>query len=467
MISLHRAAYEAASRTHFSLFLRRVLACVAPGTHYHHNWHIDAIAEHLLACERGEISRLIINMPPRMLKSTIVSVAWPAWLLGQEPSRRLLVASYAQALANKHAIDCRAVMESGWYPRLFPCTSIQRGQNTKERFATTDRGYRRAVSVGGAVIGDGGDVLIIDDPINALHAHQRTRRDAVNAWFEHSWATRLDDKQRGVMVLVMQRLHAEDLSGYLLQKTGWEQLSLPAIAPITMQVQCGGFAYTRAPGEALHPAREPLAVLERLKLDLGSSAFEAQYQQAPRKQSGQMIAPHWLVRSQLPERNTGRYVQSWDTAIKAGDHHDASACATFLQQDGLHYLVEMQRLRAEYPALKRAIIAQATRFAPEVILIEDKASGQSLLQDLRRETDLPLIAVMPEGDKQQRLQRVTPLLEAGKLVLPEHAPWLADFESELLNFPDAAHDDQVDAVSQYFNWLRTRRSPDAMRIRRV
>lgn len=462
-----RVKFDAASRTHFSLFLRRVMATVAPASPYIHNWHVDAIAEYLAACEQRTVRRLIINLPPRMLKSTLVSVAWPAWLLGHRPSERVMAASYAQSLALKHSTDCRAVMESRWFRRVFPELVLSDEQNTKEKFATTARGYRRAVSVGGAVIGDGGNFLIMDDPLNALAAHSRAQREAVNAWFEHSWATRLDDKQHGVMVLVMQRLHPEDLSGYLLAKGGWEHLCLPAIAPTDCRVQIGDVRFERTAGEALFAAREPLEVLERLKADIGSANFTAQYQQAPMKQVGAVLKPEWFVRAPLPYEASGRRVQSWDTGIKAGAQNDASTCATFMEHEGKHWLIDMLVVRQEYPALKRTIARHAQRFSPEVILIEDKASGQSLLQDLKRETDLPLVACVPDQDKLSRLLRVTPLMEAGKLVLPPKAPWLADFELEFFSFPDAAHDDQVDAVSQYLNWLRTRTDYGNMSIRRL
>lgn len=153
---------------------------------------------------------------------------------------------------------------------------------------------------------------------------------------------------------------------------------------------------------------------------------------------------------------TGVCVQSWDTAMKAGAGHDASACATFLAKDGAHYLLDMLEVRLEYPALKRLIVSHAARFQPETVLIEDKASGQSLLQDLRQETALPLIARQPHGDKVARVIRVSPMLEAGQVKLPRAALWLATFEQQLFGFPDTAHDDMVDAFSQYLNWVRER-----------
>lgn len=160
-------------------------------------------------------------------------------------------------------------------------------------------------------------------------------------------------------------------------------------------------------------------------------------------------------------------VQSWDTAIKAGQGNDASACATFRQKDGMHYLIDMLVVRLEYPALKRRTISHAEQFQPDTVLVEDKASGQSLIQDLRVETHWPILAIQPKGDKIARLARICPMIEAGKVALPQHAAWLADFEQEIVSFPNAPHDDQVDAFSQYLNWVRARQLQGDLRIRSV
>lgn len=462
-ISQLRRALDEATRQHFPLFLRRVVATTSPAAHYAHNWHIDAIAEYLQACAKGDIRRLVINIAPRMLKSTMVSVAWPAWLLGQDARTRLMVASYAQSLSTKHSTDCQHVMQSARYRRVFPETQLSADQNEKDKFVTTQRGHRLAVSVGGSAIGEGGNILIADDPLNPLQASQRATRDATNAWFDHSFATRLDDKMRGAIVVVMQRLHAEDLSGYLLRKGGWEHLCLPAIAPEKTFIRCGNFTYERAHGEALHAVREPLSLLETTKRELGSVNFAAQYQQSPVTEHGSLIRRDWFVR--FGETPVGRAVQSWDTGFKAGAAHDASVCATFVQHEGVHALIDVAEMRLEYPELKRRVIAQTEKFAPEVILMEDKASGQSLLQDLKRETQLPLVGQMPQGDKWSRLVRVSPLIEGGKVALPHEAVWLADFLTQLLEFPQGAHDDMVDAFSQYLNWVRTSTHTNSPMIR--
>lgn len=464
---MHRARDESL-RSHFSPFIRKCFATVDPSSAYMHNWHIDAVAEHLEATRRSDITRLIINMPPRALKSVCVSVAWPAWLLGQHPAMRVMTASYSQSLSLRHALDTRLIVSSPWFARLFPQFAIAQGQNEKHKFVTTQRGFRFATSVGGTATGEGGDVLIIDDPLNPIQAASRIEREFANQWFDQTFATRLNDKATGRIVVVMQRLHSEDLTGHLLAKGGWEHLCLPAIAPTRSVISLGAHRWEREAGAMLHPTREGAVLLERAKRDLGSFGFAAQYQQAPMLADGGMIHASWL-RSYATAPATHlftRITQSWDTGIKASAHHDASVCLTFGELNHEHYLLDATIVRAEYPELKRMVLALAERFQPHALLIEDKASGQSLLQDLRRETHLPLIPRLPKGDKITRLAAISPLLESGKLLLPTHAPWLAEVQHELLNFPHAPHDDVVDALTHYFGWIRDKHGM-GMRIRRL
>jgi hypothetical protein len=294
-----RQLLRQAAHDDFQTFLRMVVATVSPGTVYQHNWHLDAIGAYLDACTKGEVKRLIINLPPRMLKSITVSVAWPAWLLGHDPKARIMAASYAQSLSVKHSLDCRLVMESRWYREIFPKTELARDQNEKDKFVTTKRGHRIAVSVGGAATGEGGNILIVDDPINPLQAGQRALRDAANRWFDHTFLTRLDDKKRGAIIVVMQRLHPEDLSGHLFKKGGWELLALPAISPTSVTITQGAFIKHREEGEALHIEREDAAMLAQVKRELGSANFNAQYQQAPLGEDAQLVQLIWFKRFEL------------------------------------------------------------------------------------------------------------------------------------------------------------------------
>ena len=459
-------ALDALLRTRLAAFTEKAFRTVDPGAAYLHNWHVDLIAEYLEACTRREVTRLIINMPPRALKSVSVTVAWPAWLLGRNPSERIIAASYAEMLSLKHSVDCRLVMQSEWYRRVFPGVVLTGDQNEKRKFVTTARGQRFATSVGGTATGDGGNFLIIDDPLNPAQALSDIERAKANTWFDQTFSNRLDDKERGVIVLVMQRLHAEDLTGHLLKKGGWTHLSLPAVAETKTVLDFGRVKKTREQGDLLHPAREGHAAIERIKRDMGSYAFAGQYQQRPSPADGGMFKATWFQRYERAEDKYTRVVQSWDTAIKASQLNDPSCCTTWGERPGGWDLLQVLVRRLEYPDLKSLVTSQAAAWQPNAVLIEDKASGQQLLQDLRRETQLLIIAINPEADKVTRAAACSAMVESGRVHLPTQAAWLTDYESEMLQFPNAAHDDQVDSTTQFLNWVR-RNAGEQFRIRRL
>jgi predicted phage terminase large subunit-like protein len=449
--------FFARARENLSTFIQKTFMTVDPSTEYLSNWHIDLLAQKLELAARGKIRRLIINIPPRSLKSIAVSVAWPAWLLGKNPSAKIMAASYSQLLSLKHSQDCRLVMSSLWYERIFPGTHIADGENEKFKFVTTKRGFRFATSVGGTATGEGADFLIVDDPHNPMQAASDIRRNNAINWFDQTFMTRLNDKGRGVVVVVMQRLHVEDLTAHLLAKSSqWELLSLPAIAPAEKIYNYYGARKVLIEGELLHEARENAEDIERIKEDLGSYGFACQYQQNPMPLEGGMVNLSWFRRYDAPPEH-GRIIQSWDTAIKTADNNDYSVCTTWRETDTGYYLIDVMARKMEYPELKRTVISMAERCLPEVVLIEDKASGQSLLQDLQRETKLPALAIGASKDKISRFAAVTAMIEAGRVFLPNRAPWLPDYEAQIIGFPNTAHDDMVDSTSQFLNWVRGKR----------
>jgi predicted phage terminase large subunit-like protein len=444
--------FEALLRNEFRVFVHKVFATLSPGQTYVPAWHVEAIAWRLERVRRGEIRRLIINMPPRSLKSIAASVAFPAFVLGHDPSRRIICVSYSGDLAKKHANDFRAVLESSWYRSAFPSTRVGPYKNSETEIELTARGFRLATSVGGTLTGRGGDIIVIDDPLKPDDALSETKRLAANQWFTNTLLSRLDDKRTGAIVVVMQRVHVDDLTGFLLaQSDEWDVLSLPAIADCDETIPLSAQrTYRRKSGEALSPEREPLDVLDAMKLQIGSDAFSAQYQQAPAPPGGAMVKRAWIRRfSELPlPSDRLMTLQSWDTASKGGPENDWSVCTTWiLAPHKRWYLVDVWRRRVDYPALKTAVQALAKQWDATRVLVEDAGAGTSLVQELKGWV-LGIIAVKAEGDKASRMAVASAKFEAGQALLPERAPWLADLEAELFSFPGSRHDDQCDSISQ-------------------
>lgn len=459
-----QAFYNALLRASFPEFLHRCFLAVSPGDVFLDNWHLKAISWQLDRIGCGETNRLIVTVPPRSLKSIAISVAWVAWRLGHDPSLRFVCVSYSAELALKHARDCRAIMNLPFYRRAFPRTVLSRERSAEHDFTTTSRGGRFSTSVGGTMTGRGGDVIIIDDPIKPEDAASDAVRNGVNGWFGSTLSSRLNSKASGSIVLIMQRLHEADLAGHLLEAGGWDHLNLPALAEVDEDIPLGGGrVYHRPAGEPLHAARESRAVLQELQRAMGSAAFSAQYQQAPVPPAGLMVDRSWFKRYVDPpdHRPGDRIVQSWDCASKDGVLSDWSVCITALIRRRQVYVLDVFRDRLKFPDLHRQAIALARRHRATTILIEDAASGTQLIQQLwgNQPHGVPRpLARRPKGDKATRMSGASQRIEAGELLLPANAPWLAEFEREVLAFPSGRHDDQVDALSQLLNWdaARTR-----------
>ncbi|WP_377591310.1 phage terminase large subunit [Pseudochelatococcus lubricantis] len=423
---------------------------------YLHNWHIDAFAWHLSEVMHGRIKRLLITVPPRSLKSHSASVAFPAWVLGREPHRRIITVSYGNDLAVEHANAFRKLMKADWYRDLFPFTRVDPGKDREREVRTTDGGYRLTTTVGGPLTGRGGGIIIIDDPMKAVDAESQAARDSVKRWFDETLLTRLDDRRSDAIILIMQRLHVDDLAGHVLTKGGWVHLNLPAIAEEERRIPIGyGRFHLIKPGDVLHPGRDTVTDLDRLKREMGSAAFSAQYQQSPVPAGGNMIKWAWFGQyGAMPEAKWPAMIaQSWDTASKAGELNDYSVGITALVVQDTVYIVDVIRARLDYPSLKNRILQAKQRWKAQIILIEDKGSGTSLIQDLKRD-GCHTIAVKAESDKVVRMSACSARIEAGAVLLPSTASWLDNFRDEILAFPDGRHDDQADALSQLLNWRR-------------
>jgi hypothetical protein len=210
-------------------FVQKVFETVNPGVPFSRNWSTEAVTYALQKVVSGETTRLIINIPPRNLKSICSSVALPAFLLGHNPTKKLICVSYSDDLAAKFSNDCRAVMRNDWYRQTFPRARIDKAKDTESEVRTTERGYRLATSVGGTLTGRGGDIIIIDDPIKPQDAQSKSVREKTIQWYENTLLSRLDDKVHGAIVVVMQRLHLDDLAGHLLEKGGLSTSAFPRL----------------------------------------------------------------------------------------------------------------------------------------------------------------------------------------------------------------------------------------------
>jgi predicted phage terminase large subunit-like protein len=449
VLSPSMAHVNAACRKDFVSFGRKVFHVLAPTATFHMNWHICAIAYVLEQVRLGKITRVMITVPPRSLKSIMCSVAFPAFVLGHDPSKRLIAASYSADLAIKHGNDFRAVINSAEYHAIFPGMRISAMKNTQTEVVTTSNGFRLAISVDGTLTGRGGDIIIIDDPIAALAATLSPKsREHVVDWYFNTLLSRLDDKQNGAIVLVMQRLHEDDLAGVLLRGSDeWTVLSLPAIAEHDEEIPIGnGRVHFRRAGDVLHPERQSREDLESLRAQLPPEIYAAQYQQRPVPPGGGTIKRVWLRRyDQLPQ--SGLIIQSWDVANKQGEENDFSVCTTWRLHEKRYYLVDVLRGRFDFPTLRRKVSEQAKLHKASQILIEDAGFGTALIQELKT-ANFSVVGIKPEYDKKIRMAIQSAKFENGQVFFPKEAPWLRDLEDELFAFPSGRHDDQVDSVSQ-------------------
>jgi predicted phage terminase large subunit-like protein len=456
-----QTALKAALATDFRSFIEYTFGVLRPGVEFRPNWHIDAMAYKLSQVATGEIKRLIITVPPRNLKSICASVALPAWFLGHKPSERVVAVSYSSELSKTHANDFRLVVNDPLYQAVFPHMRVKR--DTDREITTTARGKRYATSLEGTLTGLGGNLFIIDDPLKLGDAQSQVIRERSIEWYRSTLVTRPDDKKAASIVVVMQRVHQEDLVGYLLQEGGFEVLNLPAIALQDSTHATGTHSsYRRFAGDILHPEHESADVLMDLKRTMGSMRFSAQYQQMPVPAGGMFIKRKWLKSysaSEISFQPRDRIVMSWDIALSEAQTGDSSAGVVLLNRGDKFYVLEVAKGQFPFGQLITRILDMSKRYLGSTLLIEESPISLGLIQALR-EKNINVVTVKPTKDKESRVISQSALLEGGSVLFPERAEWLDAFIGELLSFPGGRHDDQVDALVQGLayqrgQWLRT------------
>jgi len=462
-------------RRDYSRFMREAWPVIEPHTPLSYNWHLDCIADYLMAVTFNEIHRLVINIPPRFLKSSSVTIMWPCWEWTSEPYLRYLFSSYALSLSRDHSRKRRAIMESEWYRERFGHVfDLVGDQNEVTHYANDQGGHMLSRGTDGGGTGKGGNRVIIDDPHNTRQAESEVQRQRALDDYDLNLSTRLDDPKNDAIILVMQRLNVKDLTGHCLEQGGWTHLKIPQEPKVQVVVKApGGNEYKREAGELIHEARFGREENESAKIVLGSYGYAGQQQQEPAPEGGGRIKLAWFPRySKLPDQ-FDEIVHSWDTAQKAKDINNPSACIIAGRKENQWYLIEVITERLIYPDLKQRVVSLESRDrakSPVMILIEDKSSGQSLIQELKRETALTIKGVEPESDKVTRMDTQLAWVEAGNISLPNaltiRVQWLADFEGDLLYFPEPEIFDRIDALSQLIKWIRMRES-NIVRVRKL
>jgi predicted phage terminase large subunit-like protein len=445
-----------------SHFIKAAWLVLEPGRPYLHNWHIDAIAEHLEAVQLGQIRKLIINMPPRNLKSISVTVCFPCWVWIRDPKKRFFCASYAAQLSTKHSTDRRELMRSSWYQRAWQDRfSFAEDQDQKTLYKNNYRGQMYSTSVGGSGTGEGGDIIIIDDPMNPKMAASDVEREGANTWRDQTVSSRKNDKKTAAEIIVMQRLHEKDLTGHVLSKKDdpepWTVLCLEgqATKAHTVIFPISGKEITREKGDLLHPEREGDREHRQARADLGSAGYQAQYQQDPRPIAGGFFKRSWWrFYKELPMQRIRR-IQFWDCAEVPGVTNDFSVCATWDQTQSGFYLVHLWEEQVAFPELEMGAKNLYAQFKPDGIVIEHKSAGIQLYQNLSATTTLPVLKFDPSGiSKVVRASGAQPTVESGNCVLPEGREFVENFIDQHEKFPNAEHDDKVDTTSMMVAYFR-------------
>lgn len=454
-----RQQAAALMRTYLVSFLLFAFGVLHPGQRLDFQWYLRAMCQALQQTLVGGVRRLVINLPPRNLKS-VTAVTFAAWALGRNPSSKIMFVTYGRSLSKEHIDNCRKIIAHPFYRALFPRTKLRAGGVGELILRTTAGGGCRSVSVGGAATGFGADVIIIDDAMKADEINSEARRDELDRFYRGTLLTRLNDKRKGIIISIQQRLGDGDLPGRLID-AGALHLCLPAWDDQERVYDIGfGRIYRRPPGELLRPDDEPLEFLEEQRREMGPRDFETQYLQRPHALQGNIIRTDKFQRFELEDVSCQRFnkiAQSVDVSTSESEKGDWTVVLTFGHLADRWYLIDLLRVHTSYPQLRDVVLAQSRLWQPDALLIENHASGSNLRDDLWTKHSISTVGMQPMADKITRMVGQLALIEDGDILIPRDAPWLDPFLGELRSFPSGRHDDQVDALSQFLEWSKSKR----------
>jgi predicted phage terminase large subunit-like protein len=398
--------------------------------------HLELLAELLEKVEGGRQKRLLCVTHPGSGKSTLLQ-AFASWVLGRNPRRKIIAASAGAELAERNSRASRGLFSDSSWP--FD-VELSKDTTAMNRWTTTQGGSFAAFGVGSQVTGWRADLFVLDDLQN--DALSVTERDGLWKWFREVLMPRLEPN--GAIVLIQQRWGEDDLPGRIMESEegkDWHVIRLPAIAE-------ANDALGRKVGESLWPSRWPLPELQRQRIAMGSRAFETAFQGNPVPAEGNLIKAEWLQRYDVAPTQFTKVVCALDAAAKTGVRNDASAIVKLGVTKNAYFVLDVWAAKVEFPALIRRVDALKDEWpAPSAVYCEDASNATALIQAMKNETRSPIVPVTAKGSKESRVEGITGLLEAHRVFLPSEAPWLLEFERELLSFPAGKHDDMVDAFA--------------------
>jgi predicted phage terminase large subunit-like protein len=451
-------------------FVNQAWPVLNPGRELVWSWHYDLLCKYLELVKRRIVRRLIINVPPRTAKSTIATICFPCWTWATQPGHSFLCASYSKDLSTEHSLARRHLMGSPWYQEAWGRDfRIGEGQDLKTQFDNDRRGQMIATSVGATTTGKGGDTLIVDDPLSADQALSDVERKTANDWFDGTLRSRLNDPSTGAIVVIMQRLHERDLTGFLLETEAdqWTHLKIPLEAEErqTWTVPCGKKeVFIREPGDVLQPDRFTPEVVANLKSR--ALIYAGQYQQRPAPLEGNIIKRRHVRYYGGVDPLTGApdetlpdpfdlEIISADCAFKESGNSDFVAIGRIGIKGRKRYLLNVVNAHLGVSATEAQIRRERQDRRISAILVEDQANGPAIIERMKRNV-AGVIGINPQGGKLARFMAAAPEWEAGDWYVDRNAAWAEPLIQQLTTFPNASHDDMCDMMSQATIWLQSR-----------
>jgi predicted phage terminase large subunit-like protein len=447
-------------QTEFLAFAMKAFAYLNKGRDLGQDKYLKLLADRLTRVAARKTKRLVVSLPPRHSKTFMGSICLPAWILAHNPSAKIIILTYGQELADKNAYAIREILRSEWFKQAFH-TRIKKDRAKLVDFVTTDGGGVRALSIQGGVTGLGADYIIIDDPVEIKDCGNAKWLARVNDLFDDEIQTRLDNPKRGCIVVIAHRISEDDLPGHVLQKGGWKHLKLPLIAKRSHTYDLGeGEVWERKKGELLRPDAFTKQGIRRLR-DSKQPGFETLQQQNPGGRDRLRIKAEFFPAFSAAALPTDQspIVLSIEPGQKGGPSNSFSVIQAWAPEDGAHLLLDQWREHASYPEFRSQAWRFIGKYRPSAVLIEDTGQGPSLSAEIRPQNGMELVPITPLGDKVERLRRHRRAIRRGLVRLPQNAAWRAEFISEATQFPYGPFDDQMDALSQYLDWIAEHPNP--------